>query len=228
MLLRIFVSFNRFLLVRNFDRAPNAEAQGAISMPLTDCDYTVDAYPRPWQWYPPQTASEERNTAVMQFDRGQAPSETIDLSLLEQRQTQPTDGHAVEAPTQTQTQPTSHPTFPWLSVQPAGSLDMSTSPISQMSQAQAHYQDQAQAHATNTGLVLMQMTDPVLEQAPSRISANARPRRHLGAHTRLERVVCDQCKKFMCRQSLRRHIREVHNNVKRSHSKSTIAAAVFL
>ncbi|KAG6378975.1 hypothetical protein JVT61DRAFT_13263 [Boletus reticuloceps] len=64
------------------------------------------------------------------------------------------------------------------------------------------------------------MADPVPWQTPSPSNRHWHRRR---PHDRTEHVVCEQCTKFMRRRSLRRHIREVHDHIKRPHPKSSPA-----
>lgn len=59
------------------------------------------------------------------------------------------------------------------------------------------------------------MSEAVPGHVPS--PANHRHYRHR-SHPRLERVTCDKCKKPMRRGSLKRHIKEVHDHIKRGHA----------
>ena len=69
---------------------------------------------------------------------------------------------------------------------------------------------------TNFDGVRRRMVPSLLGQLPSLSHHRRRLRR---SHPHPDRVICDQCQKKMRPQSLKRHIREVHNHIKR-HAKS--------
>lgn len=76
----------------------------------------------------------------------------------------------------------------------------------------ASYHSTSQVQNTSSDGVSSRMAQSVLSGVPSL----TRHRRHTRrAHAHPERVICDKCQKPMRRQSLKRHIREVHDHIKR-------------
>lgn len=179
---------------------------------LTTYDYSTDAHSRSWSAaaaviadaHALQTAWNESSAAFTLLDRSQVPS---GLTYLDAQRGD--NRHAVRAPVQ--------PTFlrdtDYLQrAMPVSSYLPALPEVSATSTIQAH----------SAGLVnVSPWAVPVPGPAPS--SSNCR-RHHRPPHARPERVNCDKCKKRMRRQSLRRHVREVHDHIKRPHPKSSPSA----
>jgi hypothetical protein len=182
-------------------------------IPLTSYDYSTYAHSRSWQSaaaagtadaYAPQTACNERIAALTQLNRSQVPS---GLTYLDAQRSD--DYHAVGAPLRPtflrDTDYFRHP-IPVSSYLPALPEVSATSTI--------------QVHLAGLGNG-SPWAVPVPAQAPS---PSNRRRHHRPPHTLPERVNCDKCNKRMRRQSLRRHIKEVHDHIKRPHPKSNFSA----
>lgn len=179
---------------------------------LTTYDYSTEAHSRSWSAaatviadaHALQTAWNESSAAFTLLDRSQVPS---GLTYLDAQRSD--DCHAVRAPIR----PTflrdrdyfGHP-IPVSSYLPSLPELSATSTI--------------QVHSAGFGNV-SPWAVPVPGQAPS---PSNRRRHQRPPHARPELVNCDKCNKRMRRQSLRRHIREVHQRIKRPHPKSSPSA----
>lgn len=186
----------------------------ALPSPPASSDHSTDAHLRPW-WstveaesahaYAPQTAWDEGRVALTQPGGSQVPSgPRADPDAFVESWSQGGDAHhAVAALAQPNTTHPTHPVPAW-SYMAASSEASSTS----------------QGHRTRLNNVNSWMAYAV----PGTPSPAHHRRHHRRPHARLEHVICDKCKKPMRRQSLRRHVREVHHHIKRRHAKSTFPA----
>lgn len=188
-------------------------------MALMRSNYSTRAHSRPW-WpaaaavtvdaHAPQTAWNERSAPFTQSNRSQVPSGLISLDAQ-----RGDDHHAVGAPAQpTFLHGTDYPRHP-MPVPPY---------LPGLPDAYVSTSSTTQAHSAGLVSVSPCMAVPVPGQAPS---PSNRRRHHHRPHARPARpdhVICDKCSKRMRRQSLRRHVREVHEHIKRPHPKSSVSA----
>ncbi|KAH0840176.1 hypothetical protein J3R83DRAFT_1160 [Lanmaoa asiatica] len=214
-------SFIRSSSLRNFGCVAHPSYHQAVlgrapPSPLASRDHSTDAHLRPWRSaveaeasHAPQTAWNEGRVALTQPDRSQVPSGTTDPDVFGKSWSQCGDGgQAVEAPAQP------------ASLRHADHLPY---PMPAWSYMPAFPDDSArstgQAHITGLGNVSSWMV-PVLGHVPSLYNHR---RRHRKPHARPDPVICEKCEKSMRPESLRRHIREVHEHIKRSYTKSSFA-----
>ena len=217
-----------FIILRNVDYAAQAlyhPASLSCMLPVTPTDHRhpSDAHSTPWpsgaeaasaRAYAPQIAwRDESNLGPTQRDRSQVPSGPTNLDTFGQSWSQRGDDrHAVQAlavPEPVFPRNTHHPQYP----------------VPALSYTPALPQGVISTGHASLGNFGPWVADLVLRQAPSpskrrRYHDNPGPRPHVSQQP----VTCEKCKKSMRRQSLRRHIREVHDHIKRPHPKSRFEA----
>ena len=186
---------------------------------LTSCDYSSYAHLRPWRSaaaavtvdaHAPQTAWSARSVVLAQPNRTQVPS---GLTVLDAQRGD--DHHAVGAPAQPSfLHDTDYPRHPM--------------PVSSYLPALPYAYDSASSttQAYSAGLVNVSpcVAVPVPGQAPPPSNRRRYHRRPHARSARPDHVTCDKCNKLMRQQSLRRHVREVHEHIKRPHPKSSVSA----
>lgn len=183
------------------------------SSPLTNSDPLTDAHLIPWpttaeaegpHGCAPQTGWARLNVAAIHPYRSQVPSGNVFGRAWSHRGDH---RHAVGAPAQP---PLLRDTGFLASQVPIWMHSPTCSEIG------ASYRSTSQVCTTGLNHGSPWMAGPVLGQVPSMSHHRRHTRR---PYSYPERVICDQCQKSMRRQSLKRHIREVHNRIKR-HVKS--------
>jgi len=191
-----------------------------LSIPLAGYDYAPDVDSGHWRFaavaatadaYAPQTAGSE---SLMQLNGSQVPSGSTDPDVFGPSWSQRGDVRHAVVGAPGPAQPAfwldevyyRHrlPVWPYLPALP----ETSTSPT-------------IQGCIADPGNVGPCVADPVPGQAPSPSKYRRHRRR---SHARPEYVACNKCTKSMRPQSLKRHIREVHDHIKRSHRKSSFVA----
>lgn len=179
-----------------------------LNVPFATFEHSTDAHPGPWRpfgvrW--PHIWRGESDLDVMR-PRRQVPSGPASPDAFGQSWPQRGDNrrHPVQPPTQPPCPRMAHP-----------------HPVQARSHMPTLPDVSTSSWQTNSGHANPCMGDPVLQKAAS----PSNPRRHnRRRHARAEPVFCEPCKKWMRRQSLRRHVREVHDRIKRPHPKSRSAA----
>ncbi|KAG8218906.1 hypothetical protein J3R82DRAFT_4587 [Butyriboletus roseoflavus] len=196
-------------------------ASGHAPLPLARCNYSTDALLKPSCSavedetacaYSSQTAWYEGSVTLTQLDGNQVPPETRGLDAIGKSWSQHDDAICQAAVALAQPTSLYGADYSPHSV-PAG-LHMATFPEIGASLT-------SQAHMTGLGNVSSRVAGAALGHVASPVNHR---RYHCKPHARPERVVCDKCNKKMRRQSLRRHVREVHDHVKRPHARSNCAA----
>ncbi|KAF8558715.1 hypothetical protein OG21DRAFT_972206 [Imleria badia] len=184
----------------------------------TGGEYTVDAHSRLWpsaaeagtaHAYAPQAAwRDETSLGLRQRHRSQDPSGPTDLDTFGQSWSQRGDDrHAVpRAPA------VPEPAFLRSAYYPRH-------PVPAWSYIPALPERAISTSHAGLGNLSPWVADPVLRQALS----PSKRRRHYRRPPQ-QPVTCDKCMKSMRRQSLRRHIREVHDHIKRPHAKPRFVA----
>ncbi|KAF8138760.1 hypothetical protein EV363DRAFT_1394192 [Boletus edulis] len=182
-----------------------------LPTPPLSCEHSTDARFEPWRsvmavtadthtLYAPQT-SEIRSASAL-LNRSQVPS-AQQADLGQSRWSRRGDArHAVRASAQQTFLYDEH--YSRHHMPPLPEVGASSGPV----------------HTTGLRDVRSWMADPVPWQTPSPSNRRWHRRR---SHDRTEHVVCELCTKLMRRRSLRRHIREVHDHIKRPHPKSSPA-----
>lgn len=188
-----------------------------LPVALTSREYSAEAHSRPWRHVREAVTTHTHaphaawaSLGLIRLKKSQVPSEPTDLDILGQSWSQCGDNrHAVE---EALTQPTL-PRYTLYAPHPVPDWSYMT--------ALPEVGASSYAHLAGLGNVGPWVADPVPWLAPAH-SIRRRHRRH--SHARAEHVICDSCLKSMRRQSLKRHVREVHHHIKRPHPKSSSAA----
>lgn len=208
------LSFSRCSFLRHFDRVAH-ESHHQIALggtpppPLASSDYSIDALLKPSCFaveteaaraYASQTAWYKGGVTVTQLDRSQVPPEPTGLGTFGKSWPRHDNAcQAVPALSQASLHDAGYPAHPV----PAGLYTTTSPEVSACITSQSHMPGFGSVSSRTAGAAPGYLASPPYRRQP-----------------RPERVVCDKCKKSMRRQSLKRHIREVHNHVRRPHAKS--------